>query len=162
MITNLFPCFLTHWAQYEQSECYWLDLWRQLDQMDRNIYRWAHPWLGTGSPTIKDGNPIFSAYSPVLNRGVRVVQQEPLDGRLDIQAYLDFYGGDFDDPGSVSELVIACTLSAEAAKIALDLLRPWIAGGAVEFDHDPSGLLVPSSKVPRVKRYEFDPLLPAA
>ena len=162
MVENLFPNFLNDRAQYERSEGYWVDLWRQIDQLDREIYRWAYPWLGTGSPTIRDGNPIFSAYTPALNRGVRVVQQEPLDERLDIQAYLDFFGGNLGDPDSVSELVIACTLSAEAAKIALDLMRPWVAGGSVEFDRDPSGLLVPSARMPSVKSYDFGLLLPAA
>lgn len=145
METHLYPDFLRDEVQYKRSEDYWAESWRRLDRIDREFYHWTSPWLGTGSPAIKDGNPIFSAYSPDLARGVRIVQQEPLDDRLDIQAYLDSFGGDFDDPDSIRELVIACALSEEAAKIALDLMGPWVGGGAVEFVHDKSGLLVPKN-----------------
>jgi hypothetical protein len=134
MVINLLPYFLTDEDQYRQSEQYWVELWQRIDRSDRDRYQWSHPWLGTGSPAIKDGNPIFSAYSPVLRRGIRIVQQEPIDTDLDIQAYPDSFGGPHNDPAIINELVIACTLSDEAAQIALRLMRPWVAGGSVPFE----------------------------
>jgi hypothetical protein len=162
MIENLFPNFLAEDEQYRQSEEYWKNLWEKIDLMDRVFYQWTVPWLGTGSPLLKDGNPIFDAFSRVQRRAIRVVQLEPVGKTIDIQAYLDSYGGDFDDPESIIELVVACTLSIEAAAIALDIMRPWVAGGNVEFDYDKSGLLVPKTRPPSVKRYIHDLFLPAA
>ena len=152
MASNLFPNFLTDDLQYAASENHWVELWLKVDRMDREIYKWSYPWLGTGSPTIKDGNPIFSAFSPVLRRGVRVVQLEPLGENLDIQAYRDFFGGDFNDPESICELVIACTLSLEGSKIALELMKPWVRGEDLEFVTDESGLSISITSVGSAKR----------
>ena len=57
----LFPRFLTDPDEYRLAERYWEDLWSRIDPLDRAASNWTYPWLGTGSPTIKDGNPIFSA-----------------------------------------------------------------------------------------------------
>ena len=105
------PKFLIDPEQYRLSERYWEDLWSQIDFFDRASFEWTDPWLGTGSPDIKDGNPIFSAYSPVLGRGLRVIQEEPIHTMLDMQAWLDTFGGDITEPDRIHELVISCTLS---------------------------------------------------
>src|SRR5947208_16414706 len=108
MVINLYPQFLVDPQQYMLSERFWEDLWSQIDPFHRKSFEWTHPWLGTGSPNIKDGNPIFSAYSPVLGRAVRVIQEEPIRPGLAIQVWLDTFGGDIIDPGHIHELVISC------------------------------------------------------
>ena len=155
MINNLFPKFLEDLEQYRLSERHWQDLWGRTDPFDRETYRWTHPWVGTGSPDIRDGNPIFSAYSPVLGRGVRVIQSEPVGSRLDIQAWLDVFGGDITDPDRIVELVISCTLSDAASKIALSLISPWVRGESISFVYDEAGLPIPgvSHRAARRVRY---------
>ena len=115
MATTLFPNFLKHDEEYEASVRFWINPWDRVDEFNRKSFGWTYPWVGTGSPLIKDGNPIFSAISPGLRRGVRIIQAEPIDSELDIQVWLDRFGGDVTDPTSVHELVIACVLSEEAA-----------------------------------------------
>ena len=139
MVTALFPNFLRNDEEYEESVRYWVNLWNRVDEFNRTSLGWSFPWVGTGSPLIKDGNPIFSAISPGLRRGVRIIQAEPIDSELDIQVWLDTFGGDLNDPTSIQELVIACVLSEEAARIAFDLISQWIQGLSVSIHYDESG-----------------------
>ena len=145
MIENLFPSFLDDPEQYELSERFWQELWCRIDPTVRLNFKWSHPWLGTGSPTIKDGNPIFSAYSPVLGRGIRVIQEEPVGLGLDIRAWLDTFGGDITDPDRIHELVIACTLSDVASNAAFFIISQWVQGQSISFRHDNAGLFLPSN-----------------
>ena len=139
MVTALFPNFLRNDEEYEESVRYWVNLWNRVDEFNRTNFGWSYPWVGTGSPLIKDGNPIFSVISPGLRRGVRIIQAEPIDSDLDIQVWLDTFGGDVTDPTSIHELVIACVLSEEAARIAFDLISEWIQGLPVSIHYDERG-----------------------
>jgi hypothetical protein len=152
VVNNLFPHFLEDPEQYRLSERHWQDLWGRTDPFDRETYRWTHPWLGTGSPDLKDGNPIFSAYSPVLGRGVRVVQTEPVGPGLDIQAWLDTFGGDITDPDRILELVISCTVSHAASEIALSLMSSWVRGESISFIYNDAGLPIPDGSHRAVRR----------
>lgn len=158
MVNNLFPQFLEDTGQYEASERYWQDLWDQVEPSHRNRFRWAFPWIGTGSPGIKDGNPIFSAYSPVLGRGIRVIQEEPAGSGLDIRVWLDTFGGDITDPDRIHELVISCTLSDATAYIARTLMTSWVRGQSLSFKNDEAGRLVPDEparSVPTIETQRF-------
>jgi hypothetical protein len=144
VVNNLFPQFLVDPEQYRLSEQYWEDVWSRVDPFYRVSQEWIYPWLGTGSQDIKDGNPIFSAYSPLLRRGIRVIQEEPIRPGLDIQAWLDTFGGDITDPDRIHELVISCALSDAASRTALALMNPWVRGQPITFKHNEAGLLLPS------------------
>ena len=143
MVKNLFPSFLDDPEQYELSERYWQELWGRIDPAVRSNFEWSHPWLGTGSRSIKDGNPIFSAYSPVLGRGIRVIQEEPVGPGLDIRAWLDTFGGDITDPDRIHELVIACALSDAASDVALPAMSAWVRGESLALADDAEGVLLP-------------------
>jgi hypothetical protein len=143
MVNNLYPRFLDDPEEYRLSELFWLDLWSEIDPFHRESLGWTHPWLGTGSPQIKDGNPIFSAYSPILGRAVRVIQEEPATSTLDIQVWLDTFGGDITDPDRIHELVVWCALSDVASKVARSLISPWVRGRSLSFRYDKTGLLLP-------------------
>ena len=142
MVVNLFENFLDDPLQYEQSEKLWQDLWSGIPQANRERFLWQTPWMGTGSLSIKDGNPIFSAYSPLLRRGIRIIQQEPVEPGLDFQVWLDTFGGVPMEPESVNELVIACVLSDVATVYALTLMTPWVVGRPITFERDEGGQLV--------------------
>ena len=158
MVVNLFPDFLTDEEQYRQSEEYWMNLWHRVDHFDRQFYHWTCPWLGTGSPAIRDGNPIFKRlFSDPSTWNTRRSAGSVGQSARDIHAYPDYFGGIFADPSSINELVIACTLSDEAAKIALRLLGPWVAGRSIifenAFDHEEARGLVPRIRADSVKTY---------
>ena len=121
MISHIYPNFLEDVQEYKASVRHWEELWRQVGKCELEKYQWTYPWISTGSPDILDGNPIFSAFSPVLLRGIRIIQHEPTSSKLEIQAWPDYVGGDIADPASIRELAISCTLSSETARIALDL-----------------------------------------
>jgi hypothetical protein len=144
MVIDLFSQFLLDPEQYKLSERHWEGLWNRIDSLDRDRFVWTPDWLGTGSLNIKDGNPIFSAYSPVLRRGIRVIQEEPIKPGLDIQAWLDTFGGDIMSPDHTDELVISCVLSDVASEIARSLMTPWVRGHSISFRSDEARLLLPS------------------
>jgi len=91
---------------------------------------------------INDGNPIFSSFSPILRRGIRIVQQEPIEPGLDFQVWLDSFGGSPSDPDSIDELVIACVLSDVAAYHAQLAMIAWVEGASLSFGRDEGGRLV--------------------
>lgn len=145
LVNNLFPNFLVDSSQYELSEQFWMDLWSRVAPFRRERFGWAYPWLGTGASTIKDGNPIFSAHSPALRRGIRVIQEEPTGVDLEIRAWLDTFGGDITDPDCIHELVISCVLSDTSARVSLDLMSPWVCGRSISFGFGGTGLLLPGN-----------------
>jgi hypothetical protein len=142
MVKHLFPNFLNDPDQYRLSSEHWENLWQETDRHNRAVFGWRFPWVGTGSPTIRDGNPIFSADSPTLRRGIRIIQHEPTEPGLEIQAWLDSYGGRSSDPESIEELVIACALSDAASCAALSLMDVWIGGGPIAICYDEDGRLL--------------------
>jgi hypothetical protein len=147
MITHLYPRFLHDDCEYRRSEDHWLRLWEQLDPQVRDQFAWQQPWFQPLPASLGEGNPIFSAVSPVLRRGIRVIQHEPTTSELEIQAWTDSFGGRADDPGSIAELVISCALSDQSSQLAFSLVAPWVSGGAVDLrcDDGGRGLLPPMS-----------------
>ena len=157
MVKNLFENFLDDPLQYRMSEEYWNNVWQDVVGASGVFDDWQTPWLGTGSTTIKDGNPIFSAISPTLRRGIRIVQQEPLDPGLDFQVWLDTFGGRAADPESINELVIACVLSDVAAYHARMSMITWVAGDTLSFRREPGGrlILMPSTRRSQSHRWNL-------
>src|SRR4051794_36191604 len=105
MLNHLFANFLNDVQEYRASEGFWEALWLRTDPSMLGQYGWSYPWISTGSRDCLDGNPIFSAFSPALRRGVRIIQHEPTTQRIEIQAWPDFVGGSYYDPGAVQELL---------------------------------------------------------
>jgi hypothetical protein len=134
MVTHLFKNYLADPNEYRQAEAYWLGLWETVDPEPKSFYGWRTPWVNTGSPSILDGNPMFSAYSPAVRRGVRIIQHPPTNNQLEFAYWLDTYGGPDTDPESIQELVIACALSDAASAPAVSLMNAWVAGESVRID----------------------------
>ena len=99
-----------------------------------------------GTPC-RDGNPIFSAYSPSRRRGVRIIQLEPAGDARELTFWVDDFARG--DPEQVKELVVSCVLSEETLPVVNELLRQWVAGEEVRL---PTHGLVPTSP--------FDPAAP--
>ncbi len=138
MIAPIYPRFLEDVEEYKASVRHWEELWQQVGKSELVKYRWTYPWISTGSPDLLDGNPIFSAVSPILHRGVRIIQHEATSTGLEIQAWMDHVGGDKTDQTRITELVISCALSMETATSALNLMRPWVVGKSVWLTSDRS------------------------
>lgn len=107
-LTNLHAEFLATPAAYAGAEDYWRGIWEQASE-GALTSGWRTGWLSTGSPEIRDGNPIFSAVSAQLKRAVRVIQHPPsADSRPHVAFWIDTIGGHAHSPGAVTELVVSC------------------------------------------------------
>jgi hypothetical protein len=133
MVQHLFRRFLADPGEYAQAEDYWRRLWEQLARFSGQQHEWRYPWIRTtyadGTP-FRDGDPIFSAWSPSRKLGVRVIQNEPQDEELELNCWLDLLGDEWSG-GKVRTLVISCALSRQAADLAWDLILSWMRDGEV-------------------------------
>jgi hypothetical protein len=122
----LFPDFLKDGGAYASAQRHWETVWTNVLSTTDQAAAWQSPWMRNPFP---DGNPIFTAVSPSLRRGVRIIQEEL--GRADdtdLDWWLDYFG-EKDDPDAIHELVIACCPSGENAAQIEHLLRQWVADG---------------------------------
>src|SRR5262245_55378192 len=104
----LFPHFQENRQEYLRAVDHWRHLWDTIDPLARVIYGWRHPWMEAGPLELQDGNPIFTAVSTEVRKGIRIIQSPPVQTRgVDFAVWLDSFGDDADDPG-ITELVIVC------------------------------------------------------
>lgn len=133
MVHHLFRNFLASTESYRQVEQYWEVLFRDLVSQYGQAGDWK-PWLSktflNGTPTPRDGNPIFDARSEKLRRAVRIIQSPPEKNELEIAAWIDtFDSGDSGGPGYTEELVLNLALSEEAADVVKQVLARWMDTG---------------------------------
>lgn len=128
MVQHIDRDFLKNTQQYQHAERYWEDLWERLVAQTGAAEKWEHPWLGA---PLRDGDPIFSAVSSTLGRGVHVIQHEPTSDGLELVWWLDKFGEEGIDP-MIEQLVISCALSQEAAAKAYELIWSWVTRGKIE------------------------------
>lgn len=130
MVHHLFKGFLTDAAEYEAAQARWRRLWDRIVAEEKREADWQVPWFApefaNGTP-MRDGNPIFSAISPTLRRGVRIIQHQPTSDELELEYWLDTFQGE--EP--IGELVISCALSEQGEKKAAELIRAWVTTGCV-------------------------------
>jgi hypothetical protein len=117
-------------------------LWQQVDRPARERFGWQQPWYQPLPRSLGEGNPIFSAVSPVLRRGIRLIQHAPTEPGLEIQAWPDYFGGSPSDADRIEELVISCALSDQASEVASTLMELWVKGEPLDFDEGHVSTLV--------------------
>jgi hypothetical protein len=142
MLKHIYPNFLRDDREYSLSEKHWIGLWEQIDPQLRATHGWQHPWFEALPRSLSEGNPIFTALSQVLRRGIRVIQHEPTDSGPEIQAWLDFFGGNSSDPDRIEELVISCALSDLVSEVALSLIESWVKGEPFCYDEEDLSALI--------------------
>jgi len=102
---QLYPDFLKDPTQYGKSEDAWRALWHSVDSLKREADGWESPWV---DGSWKDGNPIFSAWSPKRRVGLRIIQHD------NPQSGITVWRNTFGERGTsdaVDELVISCALT---------------------------------------------------
>lgn len=156
MVTHYFANFLTDVQEFESASDFWVSLWRRVVSESRGARVWTTPWLGSGSPELRDGNPIFDAWAPSQRRGLRIIQHPPFSTRCELEFWTDTFGGPPEDPDAIVELVIACALSDESERLAIELIETWLEGNQVELLPDRRNLGVPS--IPRFAPPTLAPL----
>ncbi len=133
----LYRNFLLNPVAYDAAESLWSEHWEELRERLRDRDDWETPWLNTrfadGTPC-RDGNPIFSAFSPLHRRGIRVIQLEPTADPRELYFWIDT----FDDggPNRIDELVISCALTREILIDAMNMMSQWIDDGQIELSQE--------------------------
>jgi hypothetical protein len=128
MVHIIHERFLEDSDEYQAAEDYWVKLAKGVAK-ELGVEEWKS-WISRsyadGTPWEQDGNPIFSARSEELERGVRVMQHTPTSDDIEIAAWLKNYPEEFIDLPR-DELVINIGLSEESGEKARQLLRIWMS-----------------------------------
>jgi hypothetical protein len=128
----MFPNSRGDTAAYDKSVSAWAKMWAQTDEFVRTAGRWTSPWV---DESWRDGNPIFSAWSPILRRGLRIIQH---DDSARFVVWRDTFGRG--SPIAVDELVISCALTVETLERVRELALKWLTvGGVVNAGPRPRG-----------------------
>jgi hypothetical protein len=133
----LFPNFLSVPGEYTRAEATWTEGWEEIRQSARDPDAWKAPWLSTtfadGTPC-RDGNPIFSAFSPLSRRGIRVIQLEPSAEPQERWFWIDTF--DKDGSEEIDELVISCALTRKSLIDAMYMMSQWMDEGQIELPRE--------------------------
>ena len=71
-----------------------------------------------------DGNPMVSLICHSPKKAVRIIQEDPASGSIEIGAWVDdFY---LSEDESIKELVISLELSSKSEQLAKILIKKWI------------------------------------
>jgi len=149
----LHPDFLHDPSKYALAASLWQSEWSQLVLSAGVEHEWDSPWLKTtfanGTPFL-DGNPIFSAVSRTMRRGIRVIQQEPDGAEEGLLFWVDTFARG--QPDAVKELVITCVLTSEILHKIVALMKQWVRHGEIEYTIAPevalsSGKVFPARNV---------------
>jgi hypothetical protein len=111
-------------------------LWGRTNDLARGLGEWTMPWL---DESWRDGNPIFSAWSPLLRRGVRIIQHnDPSCFAVGRRIFGEAAAGD-----AVDELMISCAPTAETLQRVSRMLERWLTerGGVVTANRELRGPL---------------------
>ena len=121
----LHPRFLQDPAEYDKAASEWHRLWNDLSPSLRSAQGWKTPWV---DESWRDGNPIFSAWSPAGRRGIRILQHA--DESEALVWWRDTFAAGTAD--AVDQLVLSCPATLETIDAARSLLLQWLRG-----DNDP-------------------------
>jgi hypothetical protein len=131
----LFPDFRDAPRVYEQSVKFWReDVWRIIPEDSRR--GWETPWFARQASGLEDGNPIFSAWSPAVRRGLQVIQVQPGESDNDLTWWMDFFGGEATDPNAIAKLVIVCVPSHSKVARLRSLIDEWTREGWVSEERE--------------------------
>jgi hypothetical protein len=100
----------------------WQAEWMKVNGSARELGGWTSPWL---DESWRDGNPIFSAWSPTLRRGLRIIQHEEPDRFI---VWRNTFGGR-GSSDAVDELVISCALTEGTLDRVRGIMRDWVESG---------------------------------
>lgn len=128
MAEILFASFLEDEETYDEAAVYWQKQFEMLlEDFEYEYELYLNTVMADGTP-LRDGNPIFNAYLPVIHRAVRIIQEEPeepAEYSRWIHETEDAEGEPFE------ELVVSLVLTEETLELALEDIRLWVMGEAI-------------------------------
>lgn len=124
MAKLLYANFLDNKKVYNLAQAHWSKLLNSI--LKEHAYTF-NPYINQIQNGQKeyDGNPIFSAYIPQIERAIRIIQVSPEEEGDDISAWTDSIelAGESKD---TKELVVDLKLSKNTKTIAISLIENWI------------------------------------
>ena len=120
----LYATFLENRRVYRLAKARWQRLFEQLLSAKQYTFR---PFLNEKR---MDGNPMFTAYVPAVDRAVRIIQVDPTEAvsEVDIKAWLD-QAVMPEREDRVEELVIDLVLTNESERLSKQLIDGWLVQG---------------------------------
>lgn len=120
----LFKDFLDNKEVYKKNVAFWDSLIKGLltpENIECSKYISTSDGFGN---EFYDGNPIYNFKIDKLNKGVRIIQEEPEESSIQISAWIE--ETELANNEKIDELVINLELTSDTIFLAIDLINAWI------------------------------------
>jgi len=125
MNIHLYKNFLENAEIYKKNVKYWDNIIKNLlipEKFDFTEYVSTNDGYGND---FCDGNPIYNFKIDRLNKGVRIIQEEPeTNNKILFSAWINEL--EIETNEKIDELVISLELTQETTFLAIDLINAWI------------------------------------
>lgn len=131
MNTYIFKDFLDNKEIYKKNVALWESIVNELlkpERYDFEAYIATSDGFGN---EFYDGNPIYNFKVDKLNKGVKIIQEEPDEGSVQLSAWIEeteLANGDI-----IDELAINLELTKETIFLTIDLINAWILNDLTKF-----------------------------
>ncbi len=127
----IFKNFLDDKIIYKKNIAFWDSIIKSLLIPENHVFsEYIATSDGFGND-FYDGNPIYNFKIDNLNKGVRIIQEEPEESSIQFSAWIketELPSGQF-----VNELVINLELTPETILLVIDLIHAWILSDLTKF-----------------------------
>ena len=126
MADILYQDFLLNEKKYDEAVQLWEEFFDEiLEAYGHTRQAYLNNVTANGA-ILRDGNPIFHAYIPEIDRAVRIIQEEP-EEPADFGSWINVT--EWPDGTSFRELVISLVLTEDTKAEAQQAIRQWIETG---------------------------------
>ena len=127
----IYKNFLDNKSIYKKNVAFWDNIIKSLLIPENQILtEYIATSDGFGND-FYDGNPIYNFKIDNLNKGVRIIQEEPEESSIQFSAWInetELPTGQF-----VNELVVNLELTTETTILVIDLIHAWILSDLTKF-----------------------------
>ena len=127
----LYKNFLIDKNIYKKNVSFWDSIISKLLESEKiEFNEYVATANGFGSEFF-DGNPIYNFKIDKLNKGVRIIQEEPEESTFQLSAWVE--ETELVKGEKIDELVINLELTTETVFIVIDLINAWILNDLTKF-----------------------------
>lgn len=131
MTKYLYKSFLDDKAVYKKNVAFWDKVVKSLLQtVNYTFAEYIATDDGYGNE-FYDGNPIYNFMIDSLNKGVRIIQEEPEENPNQFTAWIS--ETELPNGNKLDELVINIQLTQETILLTIDLINAWILNDLTKF-----------------------------
>ncbi len=122
--------FLDDKSVYKKNVNFWDNIIKKLVPENYNFSEYIATSDGFGNE-FYDGNPIYNFKIDNLNKGVRIIQDEPTENTMLFSTWIN--ETELANKQPIDELVINLELSQETILLTIDLIQAWILSDLTKF-----------------------------